>query len=253
VANTLSAGTTVWVDIYVNRTVSIRPGTLKVRVLEMFTYDPVADLEVFAVSSLDPNSISRREVTDDEGEAEFELYPGEYTIRTRDPEFEAAGPSTTLTIQPDTRSDVTLYMPPAELVPGLTTTMKFVQGKGVVKDVEVQIAGVGEFTSDASGSVSFLLGYRGNYTVTFSQKVSRITREDGTSISFNPDGTLLLVPGESYTVTLAPIRTITKTRGAMLTDPLTLGLIIGILLALLIGFAAGYSVNRSPKYVVGEE
>jgi hypothetical protein len=247
VTNMLSVGTTVWVDIYVNRTLTPSKGTLKGRVLESFTYRPLKGVTVLAYPTIEWGEKASETTTDDDGEFEFELYPGEYTIQTKPPRVEAVRPGLTAMVVGGKTLDVTLYIPPANLVPGLSTKMTFVMGKGVVRDVKVQIAGVGEFRSDATGKVSFLLGYRGNYTVTFSQKVDKIEKKDGTAVSFNADGTLPLIPGEEYKVTLTSTTKITKARSAELSDPLTVGLLIGVLLALIVGFVAGYAMTRGPR------
>lgn len=247
VTNTLTVGTTVWVDIYVNRTLTPAKGTLRGKVLESFTYRPLKGVTVLAYPAMDLGDEAEQTTTNDDGEFEFKLYPGEYTIQTKPPKVEAARPGLTVMIVEDSSMDITLYVPPANLVPGLTTKMTFVMGKGIVRDVKVQIAGVGEFRSDASGKLSFLLGYKGNYTVTFSQKVEKITKKDGTTVSFNADDTLPLVPGEEYTVTLTSTTKVTKTRSAELSDPLSIGLLVGILLALMVGLAAGYALNRGNK------
>ena len=251
VVNTISPGLTVWIDIYVNGSIPIEPGTIEGTVLESYSYKPVPDIEVVAIPRMDLGSPYESTRTDTEGKFEFELYPGEYTIQTKG--IEVTSPGMSVNIMPGSRSNIILYQPPANMVPGMTTKMKFVEGKSIVDGVEVQIAGIGEFTSDMSGYVSFLLGYRGNYTVTFSQKVEKITKEDGTAVSFNADGTLPLIPGETYTVTLVPAKTITKTRAAELGDPLTIGLLAAAVLALIIGIAVGYALSKGGKGDMDEE
>jgi hypothetical protein len=237
----------MWVDIYVNRTASPSNGTVDVSVRELFTYRPMEDVKVVAISTMDPDRIAFIGWTDEDGEMELKLRPGEYTIRTEGQDVKAYRPEVTVSVHSDETVQVMLYLPPMELVPGMTTTMKFVEGKEAASRVEVQIAGVGEFESDDDGIATFLIGYRGNHTVTFSREVLSIKDSAGSAVPFNPDGTLPLVPGETYTVSVKGAGGVTERREGRIDDPLSVALLLIAILAFIVGIALGYQFLKRPK------
>ncbi len=241
------AGSVLWVDIYVNMTTSVKDGHIVGQVLEPYSYEALEAVTVLVSSEMDLDSTIRTTVTGSDGSFELDLPAGAYQLRLVKEGYSLL--SIAVEIGNGQELIERFYLVPDGTQNGKATLFRFVDSvKGTpVKELKVQIGGIGAFVTDEDGQINVEIPFSGNYTFTVSGSVEGIESVASGNITFGTDGTLMIAPGDEYIFTMRPYIQKGSEKDSGLNEPLLIGLIAGILIALVVGLIIGLLIARRPK------
>jgi hypothetical protein len=241
------AGSVLWVDVFVNMTSSVKDGHIVGQVLEPYSYRALEAVTVLVSSDMDGDITVRTTISGSDGTFELYLPAGAYQLKLVKDGYSMH--SIAVEIGNGQELIERFFLVPDGTQGGKATLFRFLDSvKGTpVKELKVQIGGIGAFVTDEDGQVRIEIPFSGNYTFTVSGSVEGIESVASGNITFGTDGTLRIAPGDEYIFTMRPYVQKGTEKGSGMNQPLLIGLIAGILIALVVGLIIGLLISRRPK------
>jgi hypothetical protein len=243
----LPQGSILWVDVFVNRTTSVKEGRISGQVICPYTYTPLEGVSVLISSGTDRTRTLQSSLTGPDGTFELRIPSGVYVLRL----IKEGRTEISFEMRIGNAEEVfqRFFMVPDSTGEGRSTLFTFLDSvKGTpIKDLKVQVGGLGVFVTDNEGQVMADVPFSGNYTFTVAGSVEGIVSVSGANATLGPDGTVHLVPGDEYILKMRPYLQKGSDKEKGMSEPLLVGLIAGILVALFVGLIIGLLIARRPK------
>jgi hypothetical protein len=212
-----------------------------------YTYGPIEGVSVLVSSGTDMARALKTTLTGPDGTFELQVAAGDYVLRL----IKEGQTEISFELELGNAQEVfqRFFMVPDSAREGRSTLFTFIDSvKGTpVKDLKLQLGGLGVFVTDGEGQVMVDIPFSGNYTFTASGSVESIVSVSGENVTIGLDGTIHLVPGDEYILRMRPYIQKGSDKEKALSEPLLVGLIVGILVALFVGLIVGLLIARRPK------